>query len=535
MPKKHEINDSDEEWEDWNSEVEDAMDDDDIISVDEYEGEENISFIIDIIGNENVNFTSNKRRACNGLCSASDSIRAKECNGFVDETCRNKICCTACLALRFDVQLKNQIFVPIPKPENIKHTPSFWFENDPIKKGSGRQNLKYSKEFTSFLVILGSFSNRVLDLFQQNLKGRTIQSIRQLKRNENDYFTNPDLCYENVTRFKRLIDTLHYKGPIVAMTDNTKLKIAVVIGKVGIMELKGIEPRITSNADHYPNNDLIRRGNSIEEISQLHCIVELTFNNNETKISDYDQINQIINKIKSKKAFASSVRVYILQVPLSKFPPVVIALIPNNGSDKTADIAQTLIQSMSIDERLQMIDTRFDVTFSCPIILSVGPVLRVQDPKHTKKTCQNVIMSGARVLSFERSTAHSVMYKQDVVKLDRQDDAAAYRAFCSSNLKTVYLQHLENSESEEMCGFFVLLFIFGELIDCYLNQKIKTYPNFISLKKNFLADQSYSILVSLAESMVLLVKAYQEYYPSIPLLLWMYGSEAAEYFFGIAR
>ncbi|CAB4446642.1 unnamed protein product [Rhizophagus irregularis] len=89
------------------------------------------------------------------------------------------------------------------------------------------------------------------------------------------------------------------------------------------------------------------------------------------------------------------------------------------------------------------------------------------------------------------------MYKQDVVKLDRQDDAAAYRAFCSSNLKTVYLQHLENSESEEMCGFFVLLFIF--------------------------------------ESMVLLVKAYQEYYPSIPLLLWMYGSEAAEYFFGIAR
>ncbi|CAB4446640.1 unnamed protein product [Rhizophagus irregularis] len=70
---KHEINDSDEEWEDWNSEVEDAMDDDDIISVDEYEGEENISFIIDIIGNENVNFTSNKRRACNGLCSASIS------------------------------------------------------------------------------------------------------------------------------------------------------------------------------------------------------------------------------------------------------------------------------------------------------------------------------------------------------------------------------------------------------------------------------------------------------------------------------
>ena len=194
-----------------------------------------------------------------------------------------------------------------------------------------------------------------------------------------------------------------------------------------------------------------------------------------------------------------------IQIPLPKFPPVIIALIPNNGSDKASEItnlhqkllmdiapqlnlhilsigsdgalvefqAQTTIQSMAADQRLQLIDTRFDVIFSCPILPSVGPVLRVQDPKHAKKTCRNVIMSGARVLSLGRSTARfdhflhisqrldSVMYKQDVIKLDRQDDGAAYRAFCSSNLKTVYLQHLENSD-EEMCGFFVLLFIFGK-------------------------------------------------------------------------
>jgi hypothetical protein len=47
---------------------------------------------------------------------------------------------------------------------------------------------------------------------------------------------------------------------------------------------------------------------------QFGCIVGSTFNNNETKISDYNQINQIINEIKSKEAFASSVRTYILQV-----------------------------------------------------------------------------------------------------------------------------------------------------------------------------------------------------------------------------
>ena len=94
-------------------------------------------------------------------------------------------------------------------------------------------------------------------------------------------------------------------------------------------------------------------------------------------------------------------------------------------------------------------------------------------------------MSGARVLSLGRSTARfnhflhlsqqtdSIMYKQDVVKLDRQDDGAAYRAFCSSNLRNVYLQHLENPEDEEMCGFFVLLFVFGKSysIVIYFNYK----------------------------------------------------------------
>jgi len=183
-------------------------------------------------------------------------------------------------------------------------------------------------------------------------------------------------------------------------------------------------------------------------------------------------------------------------------------LIPNNGSDRAVAIAdlhrkllmdiapqlnlhilsigsdgalvefqaQTMIQSMATNERLQLIDTRFDVIFSCPILPSVGPVVRIQDLKHGKKTCRNVIMSGARVLSLGRSTAcfehflriskrlDSIMYKQDVVKLDRQDDGATYRAFCSSNLRIIYSQHLENPNDEEMCGFFVLLFVFGKFI-----------------------------------------------------------------------
>lgn len=33
-----------------------------------------------------------------------------------------------------NIPLVNRIAVPIPNPQNIKHTPLFWFENDLMKK-----------------------------------------------------------------------------------------------------------------------------------------------------------------------------------------------------------------------------------------------------------------------------------------------------------------------------------------------------------------------------------------------------------------
>ena len=45
-------------------------------------------------------------------------------------------------------------------------------------KNQSKKNLKYSDEFTNFLTILGGISPRALDLFRQNLEGRSIQSIR---------------------------------------------------------------------------------------------------------------------------------------------------------------------------------------------------------------------------------------------------------------------------------------------------------------------------------------------------------------------
>jgi len=118
-------------------------------------------------------------------------------------------------------------------------------------------------------------------------------------------------------------------------------------------------------------------------------------------------------------------------------------------------------------------DDTLNINFRCPIFPNIGPVVRVQDPKHVKKTARNVVMSGARVLTFGKSTARfehflrlsnsptSVMYKNDVIKLDRQDDGAAYRAFCFQNLAQC-LNNNQNEIKEGYEGFFIYLFVLGK-------------------------------------------------------------------------
>ena len=81
-------------------------------------------------------------------------------------------------------------------------------------------------------------------------------------------------------------------------------------------------------------------------------------------------------------------------------------------------------------------------------------------------------MSGARLLTFGSSSArfdhflqlinqhNSILYKNDVIKLDHQDDAAAYRTFCSSNL----CQCLTNDYQVKtgMEGFAIYIFVMGK-------------------------------------------------------------------------
>jgi hypothetical protein len=156
-----------------------------------------------------------------------------ECEGYT-----NQNICNNCLSLKCNKILQNRIAIVKPPISKLKYTPKHYFENDPLKnylkysdltiiwsmikdnesntasdvwiklaekgiqgafdkkpvfeglcnvmlqavirkeKNISTRNLKYTEEFKNFLVILGTYSPRVLDLFRQNLEGLTIQSIR---------------------------------------------------------------------------------------------------------------------------------------------------------------------------------------------------------------------------------------------------------------------------------------------------------------------------------------------------------------------
>ncbi|CAG8652026.1 32367_t:CDS:2, partial [Racocetra persica] len=218
----------------------------------------------------------------------------------------------------------------------------------------------------------------------------------------NNTINNSDLCYKNVVRFKKLLDTLHYKDPVVTMTDCTKVK------------------------------------SGLQFFSSLGCIVGSTLNQNDCIIKTYDDIYD--------------------KVSLSKFSPVIVVLISNinDNGKKIFALYQKLIE-IATNLELYIISIRLDSTiteFQAQNLLQATKTkYRVQ--YQNLQFAKNTTMSDAHLLTFENSIVYfdhllelslkedSVMYKQDIKKLDYQDDNIAYRVFCSNNLAQV----LDNEEA----------------------------------------------------------------------------------------
>jgi hypothetical protein len=108
----------------------------------------------------------------------------------------------------------------------------------------------------------------------------------------------------------------------------------------------------------------------------------------------------------------------------------------------------------------------------------------LQDAKHAAKTACNNVTTGAKLLILGNYTAmysqvrkaafthNGLLYRQDVEKVDRQDDNAACHLLSTSTLGWFVTHHGSSPENEEICGLIVFLFLMGEVVDTYKSQTL---------------------------------------------------------------
>lgn len=112
------------------------------------------------------------------------------------------------------------------------------------------------------------------------MRFKNIFLFRLLRQKSEEFIYNTDICFENIARFKRLADSMNYNGPVIAMTDNTKLR-----------------PRLGYSAN-------------------FGCIIGSTFSLEQTHVENYDEVKLTIQNIISNNAIAKQVRLYLLQVSI---------------------------------------------------------------------------------------------------------------------------------------------------------------------------------------------------------------------------
>lgn len=102
--------------------------------------------------------------------------------------------------------------------------------------------------------------------------------FRTLRSRNQNVLVNPDLVYENVVHFAYTASQLGWKGPVVLMSDCTKIRPKAVYS------------------------------------SELGQIVGSVLKNVETKVDSYDDVHRIMTNISACNAIASQAHLFLLKV-----------------------------------------------------------------------------------------------------------------------------------------------------------------------------------------------------------------------------
>ncbi|KAJ3002245.1 hypothetical protein NUW54_g5951 [Trametes sanguinea] len=345
-----------------------------------------------------------------------------------------------------------------------------------------KKGIRYPQDYLNFMTIMRSYgqrSSQQYSILVSQIGGPCPRTLQKVVKRSPDVLSQPDLCFENVARVKRLMDTLRYDGPVAVAGDCTKVR-----------------QRLAYSNDH--GSHVLGSTLPLED-----CAVE-----------EREDIERLVRRIGAQKEYATQVRAVLVKIPLPQIPPLVIALRPTKGDEDAQAIYALHLRLLEMAKHLKikvvslaadgasseqgaqslMDDTQsihpplsyeyplYGISLRAPV-LDTGPLISCQDPQHARKTCRNQPQHGTHTASLGRGVVvnrtlialqelgNAGLMRRDVENVDKQDDGAARRLFHYVALQSMTSKDSDGSQHirEEFLGLFVYLFIFGELFDAWLN------------------------------------------------------------------
>ncbi|KAJ7436725.1 hypothetical protein B0H11DRAFT_2255972 [Mycena galericulata] len=316
------------------------------------------------------------------------------------------------------------------------------------------------------------------------------------------------------------------------------------------------------------------------------------------EVPDVDALHATLDELeKNPPALATKLRLWTLQIPLPRVPPLALAIMPIESKVKGPQLAEWQLLLMTglisrgfrvtssggdgaaverdCHRRLAGASKRVEFHIKHPdpdradIVVDLWDLdgniwTIIQDSKHGRKTFRNNAASGARGLILGNFSVYfeqmytlamqpgSPMYQRDWKKRDRMDDRAAARLFSADTLQQAAEDPVNN------IGLVIYLFVFGDLIDAYQSRTLShherakiairtqlflnTWRSYLkkagySEARHFISKEAFDISQILVNGLLGLIVIHRDHLGDhpCPLLPWFNASEPNEHTFSGIR
>ncbi|KAK7058169.1 hypothetical protein R3P38DRAFT_3547667 [Favolaschia claudopus] len=316
------------------------------------------------------------------------------------------------------------------------------------------------------------------------------------------------------------------------------------------------------------------------------------------EVPDVESLHATLDRLeKNPPTLATKLRLWTLQIPIPRVPPLVLAVMAIDSNVKASQLGEWQIALMrglalhgfriiasggdgaaverECQRRLTGASKRIEFKIKhpdpeCPdIVVEIweldGNVFVIfQDAKHLRKTIRNNAGAGARGLVLGNYLVYyeqmftlaiqpdSPMYARDWKNRDRMDDNAAARLTSADTL-----QQAAQDPAKHM-GLVAYLFVFGDLVDAYQSRTIshherakiairaqlflRTWRTYLakagcSEARHFISKEAFDICGILINGILGLIVIHRDYLgdKTCPLLPWFIASEPNEHSFSGLR